>query len=450
MAHEQRRFTNSDGVGDVFVWGMNDTGALGLTTRSTRRKRPFPVALLDDTSASGYQRLLPKCSHVAAGGVHSVAATKDGELFTWGAGDEGQLARPVSVEDVEGPAKPARVDVPQGAGEVVRVAASDAATFALDAHGSVYASGVFKDESELGLIPDQQEARVKAMAPFFLARQGGKEKRATTQLEAGNAHVAMLVEENSPRRGFAVYTAGSGAQGQLGRLGPRRFGLRGSVQSQLAPAPVRLPRGAGEPVAVFAGGWHTFVLTDAGAVVGFGLNNWGQLGVPFGNDDRKNRTQNACVYTPRVIDALSGRNVVSIACGEHHSLALTADGEVLSFGRFAYGRLGREMDEDADARAGDAACPVPARVAFPARARIVRVAAGMSHSACVDDKGTLFVFGSGDGYMLGRGDDEDDATAPVAVGTTDAYKKHWDPAAHEVSQVSLGGMHVMAIARPGR
>ena len=221
MAHEQRRFTNSDGVGDVFVWGMNDTGALGLTTRSTRRKRPFPVALLDDTSASGYQRLLPKCSHVAAGGVHSVAATKAGELFTWGAGDEGQLARPVSVEDVEGPAKPARVDVPQGAGEVVRVAASDAATFALDAHGSVYASGVFKDESELGLIPDQQEARVKAMAPFFLARQGGKEKRATTQLEAGNAHVAMLVEENSPRRGFAVYTAGSGAQGQLGRLGPR-------------------------------------------------------------------------------------------------------------------------------------------------------------------------------------------------------------------------------------
>ena len=446
MAHEQRRFTNSDGVGDVFVWGMNDTGALGLTTRSTRRKRPFPVALLDDTSASGYQRLLPKCSHVAAGGVHSVAATKAGELFTWGAGDEGQLARPVSVEDVEGPAKPARVDVPQGAGEVVRVAASDAATFALDAHGSVYASGVFKDESELGLIPDQQEARVKAMAPFFLARQGGKEKRATTQLEAGNAHVAMLVEENSPRRGFAVYTAGSGAQGQLGRLGPRRFGLRGSVQSQLAPAPVRLPRGAGEPVAVFAGGWHTFVLTATGAVVGFGLNNWGQLGLPRSGDASEDA---ACVYAPRVIDALSFRNVVSIACGEHHSLALTAQGETLSFGRFAYGRLGRAMDTGAEARDRDAACPVPAPVVFPGKVRIARVAAGMSHSACVDDKGTLFVFGSGDGYMLGRGDDDADATEPVAVGTTEAYKRHWDPDAQKVSQVSLGGMHVMAIARPG-
>ena len=442
MASE-RRVTNSDGVGDVFVWGSNDTGVLGLTTAATRRKRPFPVALLDKTSPSGYRRLLPKCSHVAAGGVHSVAVTPDGALFTWGVGDEGQLARPVSRDDVEGPAKPALVAMPPGAGAVVRVAASDAATFALDDNGAVYASGVFKDESELGLVPNQLEARVVAMTPLF-APEGGKR---ATHVAAGNAHVAMLVAE-ARRPGTEVYTAGTGARGQLGRVGSR-LGPRSGLKTQLAPAPVRMPRGAGAPVAVFAGGWHTFVLTDAGAVVGFGLNNWGQLGVPFGNDDRKNRTQNACVYTPRVIDALSGRNVVSIACGEHHSLALTADGEVLSFGRFAYGRLGREMDEDADARAGDAACPVPARVAFPARARIVRVAAGMSHSACVDDKGTLFMFGSGDGYMLGRGDDDADATEPVAVGTTEAYKRHWDPDAQKVSQVSLGGMHVMAIARPG-
>mgnify|MGYP003308405493 CR=1 FL=1 len=133
-------------------------------------------------------------------------------------------------------------------------------------------------------------------------------------------------------------------------------------------------------------------------------------------------------------------------------MALTADGEVLSFGRFAYGRLGRPMDANADARDGDAACPAPARVSFPAgeKTRIARVAAGMSHSACVDDDGTLFVFGSGDGYMLGRGDDEDDAAAPVAVGTTDAYAKHWDPAVRKVSRVSLGGMHIMAITRPGR
>ena len=439
----ERRVTNSDGVGDVFVWGSNDTGVLGLTTAATRRKRPFPVALLDKTSPDGYRRLLPKCSHVAAGGVHSVAVTPDGALFTWGAGDEGQLARPVSREDLEGAAIPARVAMPRGAGAVVRVAASDAATFALDGNGVVYASGVFKDESELGLVPDQPEARVAAMSLFFAPEGCAR----ATRVAAGNAHVAMLVADarrpgSTSAHTSKVYTAGTGARGQLGRVGPR-LGPRGGLQTQLAPAPVRLPRGAGSPVAVFAGGWHTFALTDAGAVVGFGLNNWGQLGVPL---------RDACIYTPRIIESLSGRNVVSIACGEHHSLALTAHGEVLSFGRFAYGRLGRPMDAIADARDGDAACPAPARVSFPAgeKTRLARVAAGMSHSACVDDDGTLFVFGSGDGYMLGRGDDEDDAAAPVAVGTTDAYAKHWDPAVRKVSRVSLGGMHIMAITRPGR
>ena len=212
-------------------------------------------------------------------------------------------------------------------------------------------------------------------------------------MQAGNAHVAMLVEENSPRRGSAVYTAGSGAQGQLGRLGPRRFGLRGSVQSQLAPAPVRLPRGAGEPVAVFAGVGTVYVLISTGAVVGLRAE---QLGPARSLRTADASEDAACVYAPRVIDALSFRNVVSIACGEHHSLALTAQGETLSFGRFAYGRLGRAMDAGAEARDRDAACPVPAPVVFPGKVRIARVAAGMSHSACVDDKGTLFVFGSGD------------------------------------------------------
>ena len=186
----ERRVTNSDGVGDVFVWGSNETGVLGLTTAATRRKRPFPVALLDKSSPGGYKRLLPRCSHVAAGGVHSVAVTPEGALFTWGVGDEGQLARHVSREDVEGPAKPERVAMPTGAGAVVRVAASDAATFALDDNGAVYASGVFKDESELGLVPDQPETRVAAMAPFF-APEGGKRATSVAAPRSGRPDVSV-------------------------------------------------------------------------------------------------------------------------------------------------------------------------------------------------------------------------------------------------------------------
>lgn len=107
---------------------------------------------------------------------------------------------------------------------------------------------------------------------------------------------------------------------------------------------MRMPRGTGKPVAVFAGGWHSLVITDTDKVVGWGLNNWGQLGVPVTGE---------CFYTPTVIRSLSGKGITQLACGEHHTLALTSDGTVLSFGRAAYGRLGRPAGEASALTPGD-------------------------------------------------------------------------------------------------
>ena len=58
-----------------------------------------------------------------------------------------------------------------------------------------------------------------------------------------------------------------------------------------------MPRGAGNPIKVFAGGWHTLVITDTGNVVGWGLNNWGQLGVTGGVPG----ASGAFLFTPTVI-----------------------------------------------------------------------------------------------------------------------------------------------------
>jgi regulator of chromosome condensation len=433
---------NIDGVGDVFVWGSNDNGVLGLITNARQRKRPFPVALLDSTIDSGYHRLLPKCSQIATKGLHSVAVTPDGVLHTWGVGDEGQLARPISPDHEEDhPGRPAPVTMPKGAGPVVRVAASDGASFAVDENGNVYAAGVFKDDSELGLVPANPGARVWQMTPLSLPKSNTR----VTEISAGNAHCVMLAEvgaaSGKQTTRHEVYTVGTGGRGQLGRIG-ERVGARGGAdtKTQLTPCLVRMPRGAGAPVAVFAGGWHTFVLTETDQVYGFGLNNWGQLGLPV--------SHGPCVYKPTLIAALSGNGIVQLACGEHHTLALTKEGYVLSFGRYVYGRLGRVAG--VELHQGDAACPTPMQVMIGNNSgtKIVTVAAGVAQSAAVDENGKLFVWGSGDGYMLGRGNDEDDAETPVAVLSTDAYT-HWDPETMKVTQVAMGGMHCVALAKPG-
>ena len=49
---------------------------------------------------------------------------------------------------------------------------------------------------------------------------------------------------------------------------------------------------------------------------------------------------------PTVITALSGKQVIHIACGSTYSAALTAAGELFTWGRGNYGRLGHGGSED--------------------------------------------------------------------------------------------------------
>lgn len=136
-------------AGDVMIWGDNTCMVLGISTRASGRKRPFPVALIDKAAPSGYKRLLPKCKQVVASGVHTVAVTVDGDLYSWGVNDEGQLGRRIPDGDDEAPAVPGLVSLGEGAGKVSSAAATDAATFALTEEGTLYGTGVFKDDGEV-------------------------------------------------------------------------------------------------------------------------------------------------------------------------------------------------------------------------------------------------------------------------------------------------------------
>lgn len=48
---------------------------------------------------------------------------------------------------------------------------------------------------------------------------------------------------------------------------------------------------------------------------------------------------------PRLIETLQGKGVVEIACGGAHSAAITALGELYTWGKGRYGRLGHGDSE---------------------------------------------------------------------------------------------------------
>ncbi len=68
-------------------------------------------------------------------------------------------------------------------------------------------------------------------------------------------------------------------------------------------------------VDVAAGTYSSFALTGDGRVEAWGLNNYGQLGLP---------TSAVAAFSPAVVNALAEERVASVAGGQHHTLAVTA------------------------------------------------------------------------------------------------------------------------------
>ena len=93
---------------------------------------------------------------------------------------------------------------------------------------------------------------------------------------------------------------------------------------------------------------------------------------------------------------LLGRRVVRLAAGNNYSAAVTADGELFTWGQGAYGRLGHGGLEDVQ---------LPTVVSALAGQRVVDVACGSgdAQTLAVTAEGLVYSWGDGDYGKLGRG-----------------------------------------------
>ena len=131
---------------------------------------------------------------------------------------------------------------------------------------------------------------------------------AVRDMSAGWTHSAVVVDG-------VVWTCGDNAYGQLGQP---------DVGRSLKPLPVA---GLKDAVAVSAS-WHTLAVTIAGDVYAWGRNTYGQLG---------NGTYGLDAIEERPVPVANLANVVTVAAGWDHSLALTRDGSVYAWGSRSHG-----------------------------------------------------------------------------------------------------------------
>ncbi|KAF4772933.1 hypothetical protein HER10_EVM0008154 [Colletotrichum scovillei] len=369
--NDHRRPERPTQILDINVWGSGENCELGLGPRVTQAPKPHAQKSL----------LSYHIVQISAGGMHCAALTSHGEVLTWGVNDDGALGRAKTPDaPEEGPqdlldpfeSTPGLVRFEHEV-DVVQVATTNSACFALTSEGTVYGWGSFAGgDGNFGFLYDKPP---KTTEPLPVHIPG---LNSIVGLAGGANHVLALSHDGD------VFAWGSGEQNELGRrlLARRRF-------ESLIPQRVGLPRH--QTAKIFAGSHHSFVIDVHGKVWAFGLNNFGQCGVPTRED-----TGFTTIISPTVVKSLEGYSIHHIACGLHHSIACTSEGEVLVWGRCDDGQMGIDLNAVPhdniifDSRAEPRVLNVPTVVSVPSADF---VAAGIDNCFAVSRGGDVFAWG---------------------------------------------------------
>lgn len=156
---------------------------------------------------------------------------------------------------------------------------------------------------------------------------------------------------------------------------------------------------------MFIGQRHSAVVTEEGDLYTFGSGSWGALG--HGNEKAINHS------TPQKVDFFSenGLKVKECKLGEYHSVALTEDGKVFTWGyggKKGYFAWMFSQEVGALGHGDKNAYYFPKKVAFfdSIGAKITQISAGLYHCCALTEEGDLYTWGRGLYGVLGNGSNQ--------------------------------------------
>ncbi|GBG85090.1 hypothetical protein CBR_g39552 [Chara braunii] len=150
-----------------------------------------------------------------------------------------------------------------------------------------------------------------------------------------------------------------------------------------------------------------------------------------GNYGELGRWKNNCEWKPRLVTAraLRGTRIVRAAAGLSHTIVVSDAGHVFTWGLNAHGCCGHGP-------LGRALTPARVEEGFGG-SRIVHVGAGRHFSVALASDGGVFTFGLGQFGRLGHGREDDEATPRRVEGINNGLK---------AIQVAVGSDHSLVIA----
>uniref|UniRef100_A0A452UWJ6 RCC1 and BTB domain containing protein 1 n=1 Tax=Ursus maritimus TaxID=29073 RepID=A0A452UWJ6_URSMA len=196
----------------------------------------------------------------------------------------------------------------------------------------------------------------------------------------------------------------------------------GDNQSTLVPKKLEALCGKKIKSLSYGSGPHVLLSTEDGVVYAWGHNGYSQLG---------NGTTNQGIAPIQVCTNLLIKQVVEVACGSHHSMALAADGEVFAWGYNNCGQVGSGSTTNQ---------PTPRKVTNCLHIkRVVGIACGQTSSMAVLDNGEVYGWGYNGNGQLGLGNNGNQLT-PVRVAALHSVC---------VNQIVCGYAHTLALTDEG-
>ena len=365
-----------------WVWGANSAGQLGNCRTGDVQT---PRAVRANCASNG--SFLTDVVNITGGGRHTLALQSDGTVSAWGLAGNGQLGDGSTHDDSGNHFNsPVKVQDPAGGNfSAVRgVAAGDRHSLAVKIDGTVWAWGG-NNFAQIGSGAPQNPASA-TVRPTPVLVAAGQPLTGATAVAAGQFHSLAL------------------KNGQVWAWGSNRFGAVGNQNikpNQLEGQPFAVPVDVLTDVKDISAGLNfSLALKTDGTVWAWGRNQAGQLGNgEVGSDN----TLDATYITPRQVLVLT--NVSAIAAGEAHGLALR-NGTVWSWGGNNVGQLGLGNNDFANRS-------TPSQV--PGLSNIVAIAAGQYHSLALRADGTVFAWGTNSAFQLGAPSNVAQSDTPLQV-----------------------------------
>ena len=341
IAAEYTSFTDKD----MFCWGSTIHGELGLG--GIEDENILVPREVDFKKATEIEQ-------IACGENYTVVITQDGEVYSCGNNDYGQLGHEKGRK---------RLQLIPGLDAFVfkKIACGARHTLAVNEWGQLFSWGS-NAEGQLGLnsknLIEPVPRMVKTLGTSIVV-----------QVACGMSHVLALTNDGK------LYSWGSNSEGQLGLGTDVRNEIKPKLISCLAGVPISL---------IACGGYHSLAISKSGAVFGWGKNTFGQLGL---NDTRSRNL-------PCQLQTLQNARVCYAACGEEFSVFLTVDGGVFTCGAGMYGQLGHGSNTNEI---------LPRQVMELMGSTVTQISCGKRHTlGLVPSRGRVYAWGLGGAGQLGN------------------------------------------------